>query len=240
MTPNQSRDVTLIVYDTPKPPRYYKLNKSFIKSLVIIIPILVITSISFSLLYSIFLKNKINQITSSEPKRILELKELISKQKTEIQTLSKSNALITEKLSKGASGETSVSALGLFTVPVGIQDLRSKELVKLEQVSLKSGDKIKLTFNLANNSPNNQKFSGYLTVVQYQDNIIQYYPNIELSEKNLRLEYSQGESFGFSRFRPTEAVFEKVSKKSARYKVFIFNRTGDLMVYRQLGPFNIE
>lgn len=240
MTQNQSSDVTLIVYDTPKPPRYYKLNKNFIKSLVIVIPILVITSIMFSLLYSIFLKNKINQLTSSEPRRILELREVIAKQDIELANLAKTNSLMTEKLSKGSSGETSVSALGFFTIPIGIQDLRAKELVKIEQVEIKSGKEIQLDFNLANNSPNAQKLSGYLTVVQYQDNIIQYYPSVELSEKNLRLEYSQGESFGFSRFRPTQVKFEKVSNKSAKYKVFIFSRTGDILAYKQLGPFNIE
>lgn len=240
MIQSPSKEVTVIVYDTPKPPKYYKLNKSFIKTILIAIPLLTIFSISVSLLYSIFLKNKISQITSSEPKKILELREIIKKQETSIGTLTKTNTLITEKLSKGSGSETSVSALGLFTVPVGIQDLRSRELVKIEQIKVSSEGEIKLAFNLANNSPNNEKLSGYLNVIQFQGNIIQYYPNIELPQKNLRLEYSEGESFGFSRFRRTEAIFKKVSKKSAKYKIFIFSRTGDLLAYKQLGPFNIN
>lgn len=240
MIQSLSKEVTVIVYDTPKPPKYYKLNKSFIKSLLIAIPLLTILSISLSLLYSIFLKNKISVITSSEPARILELKAVIKGQESSIKTLSKTNALITDKLSKGIGSETSVSALGLFTVPVGIQDLRSKELVKIEETTIASGEKIKLSFNLANNSPNSEKLSGYLNVVQFQGNLIQYYPSTELGEKNLRLEYSKGESFGFTRFRPTTATFDKVSKKSAKYKIFIFSRTGDLLAYKQLGPFNID
>lgn len=240
MIQSPSKEVTVIVYDTPKPPKYYRLNKSFIRTLLIAIPLLTIFSISVSLLYSIFLKNKISRITSSEPQRILDLQEVIQKQKSDIDVLSKTNALITEKLSKGTGSETSVSALGLFTVPVGIQDLRPKELVKIEQVELKSEGSIKLSFNLANNSPNGEKISGYLNVIQFQGNLIQYYPNTELPQKNLRLEYSEGESFGFTRFRPTEATFENVSKKSAKYKIFIFSRTGDLLAYKQLGPFNID
>ena len=240
MIQSPSKEVTVIVYDTPKPPKYYRLNKSFIKSLLIAIPLLTIFSISVSLLYSIFLKNKITQLTSSEPQRILELREIIQAQKSDIDLLTSTNSLITEKLSKGSGSETSVRALGLFTVPVGIQDLRSKELVKIEQVELSTDGVIKLRFNLANNSPNNEKISGYLNVIQFQGNIIQYFPSTELPQKNLRLEYSEGESFGFSRFRPTEAQFEKVSKKSAKYKIFIFSRTGDLLAYKQLGPFNID
>lgn len=240
MIQSPSKEVTVIVYDTPKPPKYYRLNKSFIRTLLIAIPLLTIFSISVSLLYSIFLKNKISRITSSEPQRILDLQEVIQKQKSDIDVLSKTNALITEKLSKGTGSETSVSALGLFTVPVGIQDLRAKELVKIEQVELKSEGAIKLSFNLENNSPNGEKLSGYLNVIQFQGNLIQYYPNTELPQKNLRLEYSEGESFGFTRFRPTEAIFENISKKSAKYKIFIFSRTGDLLAYKQLGPFNID
>lgn len=240
MIQNPSKDVTLIVYDTPKPPKYYKLNKNFIKTLLVIIPLLVIASIAFSLLYSIFLKNKIAAITSSEPKKILELRSIVSKQASEISNLKKTNTLITEKLSKGSDSETSVNVLGLFTVPVGIQDLRSKELIKIEDIVIKTDKEIKLSFNLANNSPNNEKLSGYLQVIQFQGNIIQYYPSEELPQKNLRLEYSNGESFGFSRFRPTVANFAKVSDRSAKYKIFIFSRTGDLLAYKQLGPFNVE
>lgn len=240
MIQNPSKDVTLIVYDTPKPPKYYKLNKNFIKTLLIVIPLIILTSISFSLLYSIFLKNKITALVSSEPRRIIELKGQLALQKSDIDNLKKTNTLITEKLSKGSGGETSVSALGLFTVPIGIQDLRSKELIKVEDAVVKTDKEIKLSFNLANNSPNNEKLSGYLQVIQYQGNIIQYFPSTELPQKNLRLEYSNGESFGFTRFRPTVATFTKVTNRSAKYKIYIFSRTGDLLAYRQLGPFNVE
>ena len=128
----------------------------------------------------------------------------------------------------------------MFTAPLGLQDVRNKELIIIKDVKIESGAKIKINFNLENNSPGQEKLSGYLSVIQYQGNMIQFYPTYELSQRNLRLEYTQGESFGFSRFRPTSAEFKKVSKLSTRYKIFIFSRTGDLMAFKQLGPYNIE
>lgn len=240
MIQNPSKELTLIVYDTPKPPKYYKFNKGFIKALFIAIPLMIISSIAFSLLYSIFLKNKINILTSSEPQRILDLKTIINSQKKEITTLEKTNLTMTTKLSKGSDSQTSVSVLGLFNVPAGIQDLRQQELIKVEDIKIDSNKDIQVNFNLSNNSPSGEKLSGYLSVVQFQGNQIQFYPDIELSQKTLRLDFAGGESFGFTRFRTTKATFKKTSSKSATYKLYIFSRTGDLLTYKQLGPFNIQ
>lgn len=239
MIQDPSKELTLIVYNTPKPPKYLKLNKGLIKTLLIVIPLLIITSISVSFMYSMYLKNKVNELNSKEPQIISDLKKDKAKLKKLLKSLEKSNSILTKKLSLGTTSETSFSSIGLFTAPLGMEDLREKELLKMEGLKLESkGSEIKFSFNLANNSP--EKLSGFLFVVQYQGNQIQFYPDYELGEKNLRLEFSKGESFGFSRFRPTVATFKKKSKTSARYKVFIFSRTGNLIAYKQAGPFNIE
>ncbi len=240
MIQNPSKEVTLIVYDTPKPPKYYKLNKGFVKILFIVIPLMIISTISFSLIYSIFLKNKVNALLSSEPQRIVQLKEVIKTQKVEIEDLGKTNSSMTAKLSKAGDGQTSVSALGLFNVPVGIEDMRPQELIKIEDIKVSSEKEITLSFNLSNNSPDGKKLSGYLSLVQYQGNQIQFYPDVELSQKTLRLDFSGGESFGFTRFRTTKANFKKTSSKSATYKLYIFSKTGDLLTYKQIGPYNIK
>lgn len=240
MIQDPSKDVTLIVYNTPKPPKYLKVNKRLIKTLFILIPFMVITSIGFSFFYSTVLKNKIVLMKSKVPKEIIKLKTANSALTKKLNDLEKTNKNLISKLSLGSSTETSLSSMGLFTVPLGLKDLRSKELVLIKDVNIKSGKKIKLNFNLENNSPGQEKIQGYLSVIQYQGNHIQYYPSYELSQRNLRLEYTQGEKFGFSRFRPTVAEFSKVSNLSTRYKIFIFSRTGDLLAFKQLGPYNIE
>jgi len=237
---NPSKDLTVIVYNTPKPPKYLKINKKLIKTLFVLIPIMVITSITFSFFYSMLLKNKIVSLKSEVPKEIQILKKKNLLLTTELTNIEKTNKSLVAKLSKGSASETSLSSMGLFTTPLGLQDLRSKELILIKDVKIDVSNKIKLNFSLENNSPGQEKLSGYISVIQYQGNMIQYFPNYELSQRNLRLEYTQGESFGFSRFRPTTVDFKKVSKLSTRYKIFIFSRTGDLMAFKQLGPFNIE
>ncbi|MAX66538.1 MAG: hypothetical protein CME66_06350 [Halobacteriovoraceae bacterium] len=241
MIQDPSKELTLIVYNTPKPPRYLRVKKRLIKTMITVIPLLVISSILLSFLYSMYLKNQLNQLKSREPLLINQLKSEKEELANSLSKLKKNNLILTQKLSKGSTAETSNSALALFTTPLGLEDLRSKELIKIENLKLNTnGQRIKLNFDLANNSPDNSKLSGFISVLQFQDNTIQYYPSYELSQKNLRMEYSQGESFSFSRFRPTTATFKKLIKSSAKYKIFIFSRTGNLLVYKQIGPYNIE
>lgn len=49
MIQDPSKELTLIVYNTPKPPKYIKLNKGLIKVLIFIIPLIIIVSIGSSL-----------------------------------------------------------------------------------------------------------------------------------------------------------------------------------------------
>ena len=240
MIRNPSKNLTLIVYNSPKSPRYLKINKKLLSSLILV-PLLVISTITVSILYSMFLKNQVIELKSSEPKIIKDLKEKNKELSSQLDSTNKNNKILTQKLSLGSSSESTISSFRLFTPPLGIVDLREKDLLKIDNILLKNENNIvELHFNLANNSLNNDKLSGYITVVQFQKNSMYYYPAYELSEKNLRLEYSKGESFSFSRFRPTVARFPLINKSSVRYKIYIFSKTGDLIAYKQAGPFNID
>lgn len=241
MIQHPSKILTFIVYNGPKAPKYFKINKSFIKALVLIIPCLTISFISLSFLYSMVLKNQVNELRSKEPKMITGLKAEKDRLALEIKALRKDNKLLTNKLSIGPSKESSLAPLGLFKTPIGLIDLRDKNLLEIKNIKISNTDKeTTFSFDLANNFPNSEKLSGYLTVVQFQGNLLQFYPVYELGVKNLRLDFAKGESFSFSRFRPTITTFKKISKISARYKIYIFNRTGDLLAYRQVGPYNIN
>jgi hypothetical protein len=241
MIKSPSKELTFIIYNNPKPPKYLRINKGLLKSLIIVIPLFVILSITFSFLYSAFLKNKIALIKSKEPELINSLKTQTKSLEERILTLQRSNKELTEKLSIGAPAESSFSSLNLFTAPLGMKDLRKQELVKFENIEVNSDkSSIILKFDLANNSPSGAKLSGFISVVQYQDNLIQYYPKYQLAHKNMRMEFSKGESFSFSRFRPTIVKLDKRSSASTKYKIYIFSRSGDLLVYKQIGPFNVE
>ena len=159
MIQDPSKELTLIVYNTPKPPKYIKVNKSLLRTLVIVIPILIISSISISFVYSMYLKNKVNELRSEEPKIILALTNEKISLSNSLKSITRNNVVLTNKLSMGSSVETSNTSLGLFTSPLGIEDLRENELLKIDNLRLSSEEgKIKLAFDLANNTT--EKLSG--------------------------------------------------------------------------------
>ncbi|MEX1098935.1 MAG: hypothetical protein WEB87_00830, partial [Bacteriovoracaceae bacterium] len=91
-----------------------------------------------------------------------------------------------------------------------------------------------------NNLVDDEKLSGYITIVQYADNQAQVYPRYELSIENNKLDFSKGESFVVSRFRPVIAEFEKPDTLTVWYKVFIFTRSGNLASYKVAGPYQVN
>ncbi|MBD67032.1 MAG: hypothetical protein CME62_17655 [Halobacteriovoraceae bacterium] len=235
---NPSKDLTFIVYNAPSPPRYIKVKKSIIKSLFILIPFMVILSITLSYTYSFIYKLENNSLRSNIPIEIQKLQKENTELSQNLQYLKKNNEELISKLSKGGTSESSISSMNLFTMPIGIEDLRGKALINIDDIKITTTPKeIKLHFNMENQS--NEKLQGYISVVQFQENLIQFYPVNELSQKDYKIEYTQGESFGFSRFRPTTATFNRYSNSSVKYKIFIFSRTGNLLAYKQIAARNL-
>lgn len=232
MIQDPSKDLTLIIYNTPKPPKYIKINKGLVKSLLFIIPFMVILSVTSSLFTSFYMKRKLEVVQSKEPEKIKALKDEKTVLSDKITVLERSNKELTEKISAGTT-ESGLGAtqLALFNTPLGFEDLREKNLAKIDSITNKSSNgKVTLKFNLTNNQEGDQKLSGFITVVQYHAQGLSLYPNIALTTQSPLLQYSKGESFYVSRFRPVIAEFNlPQSSKSVWYKIFIFNRTGNLL-----------
>ncbi|MBD63934.1 MAG: hypothetical protein CME62_01905 [Halobacteriovoraceae bacterium] len=242
MIQDPSKEVTLIVYNTPAPPKYIKINKRLIRYILMVVPALIIIFLAGSLFYSIYLKNKVSELKALEPQIKSQLDDQKSEYEKQISELEKTNKELTNKISRGSTTNQSTSSLmGLFVTPIGAKDLRSENAATISNTKVEvSGNKIKFIINFLKNESYNQKVSGKLTVIQYQGNMIQYWPEGDPNEKNLKLEFSSGQIFGMNRSVVKEAEFNKVSDASARYKVYLFSNTGDLIFYQQLGPFNIE
>ena len=243
MIQDPSKELTIIVYDTPAPPKYLKINKKLIRLILSLTPILIMLLISGSFAYSFYLKKQVSALKSLEPKVKLKLATQKETYEKRISALTRTNQDLTQKLSRGATvADDTASLLSLFTVPLATKDLRSNDLISIEEIKLTTdSNQVKLTFNLVkNNAPEGEKLTGYMTVVQFQGNILQFYPANELNEKNLKLEYASGEYYSFSNLRPSTTTFSKISSKSSRFKIFLFSRTGDLILYQQIGPFNVE
>lgn len=229
---NPSKDLTLIVYNAPKPPRYIKIKKSILKSLFILIPLMVILSITLSQVYAFIFKMENNSLKSNIPVEIQKLEKENAKIRKELSFLQKNNKELINKISRGSTTGTSISSMNMLITPLGAEDLRAKEMLNIEDLKVKVSKKqINVDFNLENLT--NEKLQGYISIVQFQDNLIQFYPKTSLKpDKDYRIEFTQGESFGFSRFRPTSATFKRYSNSSVTFKIFIFSRAGNLLAYK--------
>lgn len=240
MIQDPSKDLTLIVYNTPKPPRYLKINKKLLRLLLFLVPFLLIIALLSSLASSVYMKKKLESARSQEPEIILGLRSDKAELASKLSAMEKVNANLTNKISQG-SDSVPASALALFATPIGYEDDTEKEMAKLENMSANfKQDKIEFRFDLLNNLDNDEKLAGYITIVQYAGNSLQVYPQYDLSIENNKLDFSKGESFVVSRFRPVIAEFEKPQALTVWYKVYIFSRSGNLMNFKVAGPYQVN
>jgi hypothetical protein len=242
MIQDQSKDITLIVYNTPKPPKYIKLNKKLINILIFFIPVIVIISVASSLISSAYLKRKLEQVKSQEPELIVKYKKEIAELNQEIKSLKSTNISLTEKISSGGKESTSpLHVMALFTTPLGFEDKRAEDQAKIENMNIDVvNEKVHFRFDLINNFQETSKLSGYVTVVQYHNDGLNVFPAYALTVDSPNFEYSKGESFTVSRFRPVITEFIKPKSNVVWYKVYLFSRTGNLLAYKTAGPFTIK
>ena len=117
MIKDPSKEVTLIVYNTPAPPKYIKVNKRLIRYILMIVPALIIFFLAGSLFYSIFLKNKVSELKALEPAILQQLDEQEIAFNAQLKDLKKTNEELTRKLSRGGTtNEGTASLLSLFTI----------------------------------------------------------------------------------------------------------------------------
>lgn len=240
MIQDPAKDLTLIVYNTPKPPRYLKINKRLLKVLLFTVPLLLIVALLFSLSTSLYMKKRLDTARSQEPAIITSLRQEKLALNEQLIALKKTNSELTRKISAGS--ETVVaSTLDLFATPLGYQDKTEQEMAKLENMSANfKKNKIEFRFDLLNNLNNDEKLAGFITIAQFAGNNLQIYPAYDLSIEENKLNFAKGESFVVSRFRPVIAEFDKPASLSVWYKVFIFDRSGNLMNYKIAGPYQVN
>ena len=240
MIQKPTKELTLIVYNTPKPPRYLKINKRLLKLLIFAIPFLLIVSLLFSLTTTVYMKRKLENARSQEPAIITSLRTEKDQLSSQVESLKRVNANLTKKISAGSTSAPA-SALALFSTPVGYEDFTEKEMAKLENMSANfRQNKVEFRFDLLNNLEGDEKLSGYISIVQFADNHMSFHPHHTITVENNRLDFSKGESFVVSRFRPVIAEFEKPNSLAVWYKVFIFSRSGDLISYKVAGPYQVN
>ena len=240
MIQEPSKNLTFVVYESPNPPKYIKINKFIIKSLTVLLPLVLFSSIALSVITSVYSKKKLEEARQREPEMIMALEQEKSKLKDQIFSLEQTNQDLTAKVSQGAT--TSDSALALFSQPLGYENLQAQELAKIENITLQENNgKLLFKFDLLNNTPQTDRLAGYVTVIQYNEAGISFYPEINFVDDGLLIDYSSGESFVISKFRPVIAEFNKpIEQETVRFKIFVFSRTGNLISFATTENFSLK
>lgn len=240
MIGKSSNEVTLIIYDTPSPPKCIKVKKSVVRLFIIIIPLIVLASTGFTLYITSNLKRLELETKRKQPK-------LINKLKTEIATINQQleqTQTLNKELEFKVSQGTPTIGVGasLFKIPLGFTDKSEQVLAKTSNTNFEvNGDTAELKYDLINNGEPGTKLSGYIFVVQINGSNVQFYPENVLSTKDYLVKFNSGESFVASRFRPVIAKFKIRDKdEDLHYKTYIFSRTGDLILQKVFGPFNAQ
>jgi hypothetical protein len=239
MLQKNHNDLTILVYDNPKPPKCLKLNKKVLKFFLFFLPIILtlsilITTYILANFKKIRLENELKQ-----PQIITELKNEIKTLQVTIVSNNKENKSLIDKIAKGvtSSNEDNIS---LINLPLGYNNFINKAQVTVEEVThkvLPSGSE--LSFKI-DNKLIDQKFSGYLYVIRISNNNFEVYPNTDLGVDDFLLNYNRGESITASRFKPIKAKFSPLKADIYTYKVIVFSRLGDLIFKKNFGPFKNE
>lgn len=237
MIGNKSNDITLIVYNTPSPPKCIKVKKSVIRMVIVIIPLIVLISTGITLYITSNLKRLEIDTLRAQPKLINKLKAELA---TANQQLEQTNALNKELSFKVSQGSPTIGVgASIFKIPLGFTDKSEQLLAKTSNTNFEVKNNFaEIKFDLINNGEPGTKLSGYIFVIQVNGSNLQFYPDNILSTKDYLLKFNSGEAFTASRFRPVIAKFKVMDKEQdLHYKAFIFSRTGDLILQKVFGPF---
>jgi hypothetical protein len=234
------QEISIVVYDNPLPPKYFRLKKKFLKKLFIVFPIFLVSTFTILFIWGLVVRSG---SVSKEPvtqKTTID-EDLVSQLRGEILSLKESNSKLTEKLSSQISSTTPEDPF-LMTIkkPYGMQNLISSQLVGVDQFNLsQESDKINFKFQIISTTPET-KITGHVIVYMVSNTGILTYPYQEVFPMKDGLKFSAGEPFSVSRLRPTTASFQQKGITSrVTFKIYIFNREGDLLLVKETDPYTL-
>lgn len=227
MINSSSKEYTVVIHDTPNPPRFFKVNKKVLKLTFALIIACTFLSVLFSLAYTTYIQNKVERSKNSVPREILLLKNKLQQVQLKLDEEVKLTKDLQYKISNTSRDESNINSL--IPLPLGFKDLRTLTNASVENITTNTQkNKTILKFDIFNNTKEGVRLSGYIYVFKLSNGKIQSYPPQAYNGYQL----TNGESFTISKFRPTRIIFTKTNEK-ALYKIFVFSRTGDLLDYKE-------
>ncbi|MCM2351539.1 MAG: hypothetical protein NDI69_16065 [Bacteriovoracaceae bacterium] len=237
---NTGNDVSIVIYDAPLPPKYFRLSKRFIRTLFVTVPLLVIVLLTGFFLWG--LGNRLKDAPAPTiPEVITESDSKLTALESEIKALQDSNKELVEKLSVApAVAMAEDPYLMAIKKPYGMQNFLAQNKITLDQLALvQNENKVNLKFQLISSSPES-KVTGHILVFMLSNSGLMAYPKEANNSLGQGIKYSMGEPFSFSRLRPTNAEFLLLpTGDSAKFIIYIFNREGDLLLIKETESFKL-
>lgn len=237
---SKSEEVSIVIYDSPLPPKYFTFKKSFLKTLLFLTPIVLLIIFSalfiwaFGYQFKYAPKPKFPELINKDQAKILELQGLVKE-------LSASNKNLTNKLSStpDALAPSELTSLLAIKKPYGMQNLISKNTVSLDNLGIRFlNGQVHLSFHIL--SSMEKRISGHVLVFLVAKNQLMAYPAVTTSSFIEGIKYTQGEAFSVTRLRPTQASFSIPETENAKFIVYIFSREGDLLLLQETQEFKME
>lgn len=241
MLQTKKKKVTFVLYEDQKVARAFELNKNKVKFFLTSLSLLFLVMIVSSLFLIANMKNMKDEISKQEPLLKKKIIEEEKKYKEKIENLESLNRTYLNKIS--SSKVETDSILPLFNPTLGFKDLSGENYLNIENIIIKTdGKKTFFDFNIVNSKENANKISGYIFILMQFNASLFFYPEKNLIFDDAVSNFNMGETFTISRFRQVKGIFKALPKSSddTKFKILIFNRTGDLIHKQSIGPVKVK
>lgn len=237
-----SKKLSFILYEEKSPPRYFEINKTFVRFIFFGLPLISLLSLLTAVLLLVYLKEIKSYIEKKRPEIITELEQNNADLTEKNLSLTEMNDLLQHKLSTTHISTSIKQILSVFKPISGQKDLTNEHLFSVEDENITFDKKnILIKFKLVNITTPNRRLSGHIFVIMNNQNSIQFYPAESLKDGAMESSFIKGELFGTSRFRPVEATFSILKNpENIIFQVLIFSRTGDILHNQYIKKRSIE
>ena len=139
------------------------------------------------------------------------------------------NILLQNKL--GKIEVPTINTLGLFRAIPGMTDETIPPTFTINNSSMEHHkEQLKFTFNLVKINHKINKAAGFIFVICKTSSGIIFYPHNSLLDKDLFINFSRGEPFATTKFRPVKAVFNNIKQQSNYlFRILVFSRDGNII-----------
>ena len=235
------QEVSIVIYDSPLPPRYLRFSKKFIRTLFVVIPLSLGIIVIGLLLVGLGSRLRdtpaptLPSVLSGEETKVVTLEN-------KIKSLTESNQKLQEKLSSQGTVAATQDEPFLMGIkkPYGMQNLMSENKVTLDQFDLvQDQNKTILKFQIISTNTET-KVSGHVLVFMISESGLMAYPAEANTSIGGGVKFSMGEPFSVSRLRPTNAEFlHRLAGESVKFVIYIFSREGDLLLIKETESYKV-